>query len=248
MLVNGRSYLTIPGKVRIVGAMCSVLACPAIPLTLPTHDHMLVMVNGRRAVERTADALQDLIRAESTSDDGNDGRGQCPIVCLLMNGLGHREHMFSRLADRLRTETSPRLTPAQQSAQLSAFESRLYLATTTSGAKLEKKYSTLWYAGDIVHLPKLHNLHLRHGGMGVTTVIQNQADAHALKVQRQQQAAQPTTHEQPHSRLQSIMSRPPSSPPHSMLRRRWCRFFVRWVWSRISLRTRRPIRSSTRSC
>ena len=66
-----------------------------------------------------------------------------------------------------------------RSALIQQFTSRLYQSTTTSGAKLDKLYATS-RDGDS-DTTRLQSLTLRHGGMGTTTVIQNESDARRLE-------------------------------------------------------------------
>ena len=86
-----------------------------------------------------------------------------------MNGLGHAEHVLQQLETKLSRDLD--FTPAGAQTAKAAFAARLYLATTTSGAKLEKSYT------NSKGVSKSLQLHLRQGGVGVTTVIQNVVDA-----------------------------------------------------------------------
>jgi ketopantoate reductase len=145
----------------------------------PTH--ILVTVKGERALDRAADEIYAIGKAQMMRQWNHTHvaasnlpiqvftKTTLPIVCILMNGLGHAEHILQRLEATLAHDAD--FSPAGAQTAKAAFAARLYLATTTSGAKLEKTYSS--DRGSSKQL----SLHLRQGGVGMTTVIQNVVDA-----------------------------------------------------------------------
>lgn len=165
-----------------IGHSSSTAAATSDPSLVYTH--IIVSTKGDAAFNHACIEIGRILRAqqqhetrkqlEAPQTPSASTRQPCPspraIVCLLMNGLGHYERLLQSLEDQLRSEHddgSYRDNDADVEQILSSFRSRIYVATTTSGAKLEKQYDE---GGKIV------KLRLLHGGMGTTVIVANEGE------------------------------------------------------------------------
>lgn len=143
---SSATHIALKQAVRIAAATTA----PSPPSMQP-YTHILLCTKGRPPLTQACTQIGQLFSKQLRSAPAQP----LAAVCLLINGLGHKDHMIATMqslhADR---------------ALRNAFERRLVLATTTSGARLvQSTFATGKESGE---------LRLRHGGNGSTVVMENE--------------------------------------------------------------------------
>ena len=90
--------VSLPHKVQIPA---SLSLNPTLPALLPP-THILIMVKDGKALDRAIREIYELIRLLMLDNDRQLlDESSFPIICLLMNGLGHRERALECIAVQL---------------------------------------------------------------------------------------------------------------------------------------------------
>lgn len=147
---TSHTHITLKHAVRIAAAT----AAPSRSTSMQPYTHILLCTKGRPPLNEACNQIRALFSGQLKTAPA----APLAAVCLLMNGLGHKEHMIARMQSL-----------SEDRALVRAFERRLVLATTTSGARLMQGPAISAAIGE-----EFDELRLRHGGNGSTVVMANE--------------------------------------------------------------------------
>jgi len=200
LLPEDSSHVRLP-PLRLAAARSAfdlpwVRRSPSDAPPIPPFTHVLLCSKGTPAFEHACRELLHLLRLQLLASKHHP----LASVCVLMNGMGHEQRLLERVSALLDQEaeqpdTNGRLQPLpadQREEFVAHLRRQLVLATTTSGARLQKEHGRP-PSGSMDLPAPLRSLRLVQGGAGVTTVLQNELEARDARHSASSSSALPSS-------------------------------------------------------